>query len=46
LGFGTRFGDMINKSDAPSPQRYNIRSSVDTKKGIIFGVGREKFLKV
>jgi hypothetical protein len=48
LGKGSRFGDLINKSDAPSPERYNIASKdfSDKRRGIIFGVSRDKFTKV
>lgn len=48
LGKGTRFGDLILKSDAPSPEKYNILSKdfSDNKRGIIFGVSRDKFTKV
>jgi hypothetical protein len=39
---------MLIKTDAPSPQRYNVPSKdfSDTKKGFIFGISREKYEKV
>ena len=48
LGKGHRFGDLINKSEAPSPESYNILSKdfSDKKRGIIFGVSRDRYTKV
>jgi len=39
---------MIIKTDAPSPQKYNVPSKdfSDTSKGFIFGISREKYEKV
>eukprot|EP00347_Sterkiella_histriomuscorum_P017484 403349183 len=48
LGFGKRFGDLINKSEAPSPEKYRIDSLDFTSKlkGFQFGMSRDKFTKV
>lgn len=48
LGYGRRFGDMIIKSEAPPPHKYNI-NSIDfnnKNKGYQFGMSRDKFTKV
>ncbi len=49
LGYGRRFGDIINKSEGPSPQKYQIDSvdfSNKFKKGFHFGLAREHYQKV
>jgi len=39
---------MLIKTDAPSPQKYNVPSKdfSDSSKGFIFGISREKYEKV
>ncbi|CDW73627.1 UNKNOWN [Stylonychia lemnae] len=48
IGFGRRFGGLINKSEAPSPHKYNVTSIDfhDKTKGYQFGMSRDRFAKV
>ena len=45
IGYGKRFGDLIRKTVAPSPQLYNIPKIQDAKH-YSFGVSRDKYEKV
>eukprot|EP00347_Sterkiella_histriomuscorum_P018891 403343777 len=45
IGYGKRFGDLLSKSVAPSPQLYNVPNIKDPKQ-YSFGESRDKFEKV
>eukprot|EP00347_Sterkiella_histriomuscorum_P008017 403346688 len=45
IGYGKRFGDLLLKSVAPSPQTYQLPNTRDNKM-YSFGVSRDKFDRV
>lgn len=45
MGYGKRFGHMIRKTAAPSPESYTLPST-NKSQSFSFGLSREKFQKV